>query len=313
MDHIPYPKNAAVPKTEISYICGDYEDYDFRGFLDYPVRRGWAESAETFQWMDCSVDDITKRTQNWLFFGLLHEIFGSEYHKEAFLRRDPHADGYIVDTTTLPERLAGWTRSIQKLQRDGTASGRFESDKYFDHLDVIFVEVESQCERVDRVYRESRWITLSVKILLQSVQQAASNVDYRLPSRMYLGRVPAARASLLRTSSKTWCGGQTVDLCVRYSVIMYNYLVALPRRTVNLDHKQCLKDKCTANNVDFATYRTRHVEERCECQFSGPNINKVIELIDEGNIPLVALAFNPDGSPHFEIIKAEPRIEYTAI
>ena len=313
MDHVPYPKNAAVPKIEIPYICGEYADYDNGGFLNYPVRRGWAESAETSQWMDCSVENIMKRTQNWLFFGLLHEILGLEYHKESFLRQNPHADGLIVDTTTLPECLANWTRSIQRLQRSGTATEGFESDKFFDDLDVIFVEVDCQCERVDRLYWESRWITLSVKILLQSVQQAASNVDYRLASKMYLGRVPPARISLLNTSSKTWCSGQATRLCARFSVIMYNYLAALPRHVVNLDHEQCSLDKCIANNVDFATYNTRHVSNRCQCRFSGPDITKVSELISEGSVPLVALAFNLDGSPHFEIIKAEPGIEYTAI
>ena len=313
MDHLPYPKNAAVPRNEIPYICGKYEEYDLRGFLDYPVRRGWAGSPQSFQWMDCPSECVAERAQNWLFFGLLHEFFGEGYRKESFLRRRHNTERHVIDTTSLPESLTTWVQSTQQHQRNGTVSGRFGSEQYFDHLDEIFIEVESQSERVERICPESRWITLSVKVLLQSMQHAVSNVDYRLVSRMYCGRVPPAIVSFLSINLKTWCVGQAIGLCAQYSVIMYNYLAALPRLTVNLDHEQCSKDKCTANNVDFATYNTRHSQDDCQCQFSGPDIGKITRLISEGSIPLVTLAFHADGSPYFDIIKAEPGVEYTAI
>lgn len=304
MDHIPYPKNAANPKIEIPYICGEYEDYDCQGFLDYPIRRGWAESAETFQWMDCSGHELVKRIQNWLFFGFLHEILGPRYHKESFLRQEIDGERPVIDTTTLPERLSQWTRSLQRFQ---------QPERYFDLLDDVLVQVNIQSDRVDELRWESRLIALSVKILLQSVQQAISNIDYRVSSAMYHNEVRPARLSFLNTSVDTWCNGQAQDLCAQNSVIMYNYLAALPRRAVNLDHGRCPGHKCIANNVDLATYKTRHVEDHCQCRLSGPDISKVIEFISEGSIPLVSVAFNPNGSPQFEIIKAEPGIEYTAI
>lgn len=313
MDHVPYPKNAAVPKPEIPYICGDYDDYDHQGFLDYPVRRGWADAIETFRWMDCPSDQVEKRTQNWLFFGFLHEILDQGYRKELFLRQDPNSEGYLVDTTTLPECLSQLTHSIQNPQHKRLASLSFEPRKYLEHLDKIFGEVNNQSERVDKIFWKSRWLTLSIKTLLQSIQQAISNCDYRVPSAMYSNKIGLARFSLLNTSMDTWCDGQARNLITRYSVIMYTYLAALPRHVVNLDHRQCPSKKCIANNVDFATYKTRHVEDRCQCPFSGPDISRVSELIREGSIPLVSLALNPDGSPHFDIVKAEPGIEYTAI
>ena len=304
MDHIPYPENAANAKIEIPYICGDYEEYDCQGFIDYPMRRGWAVSAEIFQWMDCSGDELRKRTQSWLFFGFLHEILGPQYHKESFVRQGLGEEGPVIDTTTLPERLSQWIRSLQRSQ---------QPERYFDLLDDVLVQVSIQSDRVDELRWESRLIALSVKVLLQSVQQAISNIDYRVSSAMYHNAVRPARLSFLNTSVDTWCNGQAQDLCAQYSVIMYNYLAALPRRAVNLDHGRCPGHKCIANNVDLATYKTRHVEDLCQCRLRGPDIHKVVEFIREGIIPLVSIAFNPNGSPQFEIIKAEPGIEYTAI
>ncbi len=312
MDHVPYPNNAAVPRLEIPYLCDEYEDYDCQGFLDYPVRRGWAESTETVQWTNCSSDHVAKRTQNWLFFGLLHEILGEGYHKELFLRQNPSAGGYTIDTTALPECLSRWTRSIPKLQTRDSASLRCPKT-YFDHLDDIFVEVNHQSDQVDQIYSESRYVAFSVKVLLQSMQQAVSNVDYRVPPAMYFNTISPARITLLETNGDIWCPGGARDLCARHSVIMFKYIAALPRRIVNLNHRGCPLNKCTANNVNFATYKTQHVEDHCQCQFRGPDISKVTRLIREGSIPLVSIGFNPDGSPNFDVIKAEPGIQYTAI
>ena len=313
MDHVPYPQNPSLPKIEIPYICGLLEDYDGQGFLDYPVRRHWAEAAETFQWMDCSGVEVAKRIQNWLFFGLLHEILGQDYHKDSFLRRNSSAEGYVIDTTTLPEYLSRWTRSIQKLRRPRIASVEPRTEDYLDYLDGVLIQTNIQCDRADQFFWESRYITLSIKILLQSVQQAVSNVDYRVSSAMYHNRITPARQLFLRTSLNTWCHGQAADLCAQYSVIMYNYIAALPRQAINLDHRECLSEKCLANNVDIETYKTQHVENECECRPSGPDIGRVTELIREGSIPLVSITLSPDGSPQFEIIKAEPGVEYTAI
>ena len=313
MDHVPYPRNPSFPKIEIPYICGLHEDYDGQGFFDYPVRRHWAEAAETFQWMDCSPDELVKRIQNWLYFGLLHEILDQEYRKESFLRRNSGGEGYVIDTTLLPGYLSRWTRSVQKLRRPRTASAEPEPGDYLDYLDGILVQTNIQCDRADNLCWESRFITLSVKVLLQSVQQAISNIDYRDSSAMYHNPIFLAKHLFLRTSLDTWCHGQAVNLCAKHSVIMYNYLAALPRRAINLDHRKCLDHKCLANNVNVTTYKTQHVGNECQCRSCGPDIGRVIELIREGSIPLLSVALNSDGDPQFEVIKAEPGLEYTAI
>lgn len=43
MDHLPYPQHAASLHLEIQYACAHLEEYDGLDFINYPVRRGWAQ------------------------------------------------------------------------------------------------------------------------------------------------------------------------------------------------------------------------------------------------------------------------------
>ncbi len=325
MDHVPYPKDAATPKLEVPYICGDLEDYDGLGFVDYPVRRGWSPSTNRFEWMNCSQAVAAQRAQNWLYFGLLREILGQRYCKEAFLKRIPTENGYFIDTSGILEHLDSWTRIINIMKRVKGDSWRIRIVKRSEELSE---EVNTQSELLDRAFEselldgafeskissrdffQCHKVTLAIKILLQTMRLAASNFGAIIRSS---DLISPSRLTLSQMVQRKLCSKQAQDLFRNYSAAMNFFLAALPRPLQEDKHQKCTIHKCVANNVDEANYNTRHTQDQCNCQFAGPAAYKIRELIEDGEIPLVSLGTTPGGDPEFEVVKAQPGVKYTAI
>ena len=312
MDHVPYPQDPAWPLIEIPYLCADLEEYDGLDFINYPVRQGWAQEAHSDQWMDCPWETAAKRAQNWLYFGLLLEVIGPFYKKELFLRKISNNDGYLIHTSKLPKILQDWSRSVR-----GTRFQIFRSSKVQEvsqRCREIFWETNMQSDRLDRNSSDCRTITLGIKVLLQSLQNAVSGLAPKDEASIsQMNSVSRARLLYLRMVRTGWCESQTYWLTHNYTVIMANYLAALPRRFVGLDHKDCNSRACTANDVNEMTYQTAHTTEGCQCEFKGPGEARILQPIKEGNIPLISVTLMPDDVPRIEIVKAEAGVKYTAI
>lgn len=313
MDHLPYPQDPAWPLIEIPYICAELEEYDGLDFINYPVRRGWSQTAHGAQWMDCPWETSAKRAQNWLYFGLLHEFIGPGYKKELFLRQNPNNNGYVIDTSRLPDILRHRSRSVRG---NWFQVFRPNADLEFStRCRDMFWETDIQSERLDQSSSYCRIITLGIKVLLQSLQNAVSGSAIAREEKSINETNPILRARLLyfKMVHAGWCSSQAIWLIHNYSAIMVNYLAALPRRFVGLNHKDCDANVCVANNVDEETYQTAHTTEHCRCEFRGPNEASVIQLIKEDMIPLISVAIMPDDTPRIDVVKAEPGVVYTAI
>lgn len=127
--------------------------------------------------MNCSSEVAAQRAQSWLYFGLLHEIFGPEYTQEKFLRPNPSGLGFLVDTRELPDLLS---RLSRLKYHDWAWIFDFNKAKDLEFVNrcrPICVEVNLQSDLLDRCYADCRTITLSIKILLQSVQTAICNLE----------------------------------------------------------------------------------------------------------------------------------------
>ena len=328
MDHVPYPNNAATPKLEVPYICDGLEDYDGLGFFDYPIRRGWCQSANRLGWMNCSQELAAKRAQNWLYFGLLCEILGQKYRKDSFLKAADN--GYFINTNRLLNYLNSWAIAINRTKMVRGDAWRIQTLKGSEDL---FVEANLQAEILERAFAselldrdfgskilssnflQCQKTTLAIKILLQTMRIAASNIgglgdSVSAPDS---DKISPSRLTISLMVQRKLCSKQIQDFYENYSAAMNFYLAALPRPFREDNHRACSVDKCVANNVDESRYKTQHTQELCECQFVGPNPHKIRELITDGEIPLIALGVSPSGDPELEVVKAQPGVKYTAI
>lgn len=135
MEHLPLPTQPLLQTIPIfpaiPYLCRF--EYDQGPFLGYPERLGLPNLELDDTWRFPSLNIFHKRflaemspaelkplLQNWLFFGLLHELLEDKYHHEDFIALSTH-DGVekkTVTTATLLTRLQ--EREVQ-IKQDVTS------------------------------------------------------------------------------------------------------------------------------------------------------------------------------------------------
>lgn len=316
MDHLPYPKNPAWSLIEIPYLCAELDEYDGLGFVDYPVRQGWAQIVKSGQWMDCPWEVAARRAQSWLYFGLLREILGADYNRDMFIRPNNTAGGYnyLLNTKELPVLLSRWSRSVRKALPTPSGPRASASAEFFSRSRDILWEVNIQSDHLDRDFEYCRIVTIGIKTLHDSLQRAILNVDARYSIQtLYSEKALPSRLLYSMMLQGGWCPSQLRNLVSDFSVATANYVAALPRKLIGLGHGNCNPQGCFANNVDEDHYSTLHTEDRCQCQLRGPNVAEIIRLITEGSIPLISITLSLNGDPQIEVIKADPWTTYTAI
>lgn len=276
-------------------------EYDGSNFEDFPIRQGWMASASDSHWCDCDANIAAIRAQSWLFFGLLHEIFRADFFKPMFIRRDITTGMCLVTTEQLRSLLH--KRFINRAQRD-------------EHLKVnylkILLDADKYNEQLDVLVPPARIISLSIKILICSLGTAAGFLDPEGP-RAELFKLSPSRHLKNRMLQYKWCPYWIEINLPKFSVSTIYYLSALARNTMVDDHRACSADRCVAYNVDMLRYKVKHIHDECNCQFMGPDTQKITQLVQHGKIPLVQCAETPGGTLHIEVIEGDPSIDYTAI
>lgn len=73
------------------------------------------------------------------------------------------------------------------------------------------------------------------------------------------------------------------------------------------DHSNCIKDYCKLNQIDEQTYKTRHASLGCACNFVGPNMLEVAEILQSGGIPVIAIKTMPDNREcRLRVVSVQP-------
>ena len=316
MDHIPWPEISASCSLEVIYLCDSEPEYDGLGFCDYPIRRGWSSFNEKFQWLDCSPILASIRAQNWLFFGLLREFLGDRFRKDDYWRRGARSS--YLDTTVLPLRLSDLERSMRKL-RTSTRDDWLQYERTRQRWNDAFLEAKVQNEMLNitlgrKGEKGNLLIALSSTILLHSLQRTVDKIFWQDDIVPIMNSVSISPAwfSVWQKFDAGWCNFQAGYIHRGYPPFLNHYTTGLSRQHGVGDHDRCNWDICVGNNVDEQSYQTKHVRERCTCQFVGPNSNVIKEIIRKDQIPLIKMSFM-NGNLQLDVITANPSIEYFTI
>ncbi|OCH84933.1 hypothetical protein OBBRIDRAFT_807893 [Obba rivulosa] len=83
-------------------------------------------------------------------------------------------------------------------------------------------------------------------------------------------------------------------------------------------HDECTEGACVINTVDTTKYTNRHVAELCNCAYSKPPLDAVLDTLRNGQIPVVVVddADSPEGGPvHISCTSASgtPPTPYVAV
>jgi hypothetical protein len=113
-----------------------------------------------------------------------------------------------------------------------------------------------------------------------------------------------------------WCIHQMNQFKEEFDHQTFHYIAQLARKGPRKgDHSaRSQEPRCIANNVDMAQYRTRHVQDDCQCSMVSVQYDKIIDIISSGNVPLVTVRLDEISQTPF--LHVEPRTaksRYTAI
>ncbi|KAL8707992.1 MAG: hypothetical protein Q9220_007072 [cf. Caloplaca sp. 1 TL-2023] len=259
-----------------------------------------------------------KRTQNWLFFGLLHVFLARLFKKEDFVTLSHSSNAWVINTRLLPLRCSEIVKSIKEdesLSRSGTALREALKQRWNDaylearlHLEFLDMHMDIDTDETLRL------VAAPVSILLESLQRLAAQTfwsDEKNPSMCDASPMPA-KFSIWRMLDQHWCFAQ-VKTMLRFHVPFVNhYLSGLPRQHFQIHDGFCSWEQCLANNVDEMSYQTKHLQSDCQCEFLGPDPSDLANIIRDNRMPLVELEIM-NHRPKLRLVSAKLGTKYVSI
>ena len=137
--------------------------------------------------------------------------------------------------------------------------------------------------------RDTRAVILSLIILGETLNKASGWIGNTAIEPALRWHFPPLSLALLDAG---WCIDQIPDLFKECDSSTLFYLSRLNMHVLKKDHKRCnARLGCRANDINNATYATKHAAH-CQithCQSIGPPMPEVSEILNDGDIPPIAM------------------------
>jgi hypothetical protein len=276
------------------------------GFDDFPSRCGIkVEELQQGKLDACTIDSVIPFLQEWLFFGLLQEIFehaSVTFRREDFIRTSDSSK-LVVSTEHLPRYIWYWAASIAwaRDMNPGSKSWKEQQGGAARVLELanacINGVIQSQCvSGVASSHADN--VLLSISVLGETLDAARDTVFFTGREEFYgvlTWELPDFGKRLLLEAG--WCTGEIKALCRDFTdVSSLYYFSTWDRSTLGKNHDSC-GQRCFANQVNENTYKTRHTDPKCQCtHLPTEKLQSIFDILGEGGIPVVW--FFEDGKIH---------------
>ncbi|KAB2571753.1 hypothetical protein DBV05_g9573 [Lasiodiplodia theobromae] len=311
--------------------------YDGGPWLDYPSRQGWRRPADsssgggTNKPSTLSIPESHKpRLECWLYFGVLHAVFGPSIQHNDFLRLDINNGGkrYYLTTALLHRYVDVALKAPSSSKKNATDDA------------IIF----GACTKPAWESVENRLGSLlnnaDVRSLLRPEMAFAIRVLHAtlfLLVRDTLGvkfgavLLPQwacrdAWADERLRSEKGWCPSEIACFSNLRSVLPQAYALQLRRPRTMLErggggggddaHALCTAAKCRVNQVEAGTYVTKHYPPECRCAHVVVPVEDVKAVLRRGGIPLVRIrggGGEEEAVLQLEVVAHRPGRNYVAL
>ena len=335
MDHLPYPDDAVCPQVRIPYLAPRaITVYHGDNFVNFPTQAGWVEGKG--DWFNCEPSTAAARAQSWLFFGLLREVIGPTFSETSFIASDDEQKQFVSTKTSLPPLLGKRFRSREPVVRLmfehpfhfmlvviitlGTILFKAElrhrlsgtRKKLLSKYRVAMIKAEVEVRSIEGAFPDCddfHLVCLSIRALLWSLRNAVANQDCTIMkgSTLKLSSSPYLKRLLIERGI---CPHYLATIEDRSSVVLLHYLAGLYRPIG--PHGDCTNQSCCANILDPSRYKTKHVDDDCECNQVEPNIAEVLRAIDVGEVPVISVSLR-GAEVHIDTERAAFDNPYVAI
>lgn len=309
MDHFP-PVSRPYDPVEVPYLGGEY---DGEGFEGYPARQSLV--LQKLQEGDCQgqpMDAIARFLQTWLYFGMMHAVLGIEISVADFIRVGDSQQRFVT-TQRLRKYLQEWKSQVEQEKNSNSDDSLIprnqqalrclaQSHSFWFSLDA---------EQRDRFVGPE--IGLSIHILASTLEHALTSIcdigviaaPWRLTPSTFLTQ---------RMRDRGWCPAVVQQICVQNHLALQYYASLLAPPSDPDQHERCHAEDpgCVAKNIVEATYTTRHQEAGCGCDFIGPDLDMLRDIVQRDKIPLLHLEHHGPKMA-LKIVALEKGMQYTAV
>ena len=318
---------------------GNEFDVGRHNFHTFPDEKGWLLNSK-YQFeltpdRTPSIPDFEKFMQSWLFFGLLDAVIylGSPKTREKIdvekFHFQAHGDHWIR-TVELGTYLDRWETS-EADNKDGQTMRMIRAQFALDKARLVIRNYCSLDEMkntpgVQSTFRLGDKLALSLMVLGETLQNAKAKIVARVGFNIRGWHGDATQGwgtpriifDKMRTSR--WCM-RTVGILRRQlrshaTALLAAYMSHPESHMMSRGHETCTEDECKKENPG-GYYQTGHMEE-CPnpggCRMVGPDIDEVVNAIDENKIPLLRFSGTQDRL-NIDVVPADPHkfAEYATI
>jgi hypothetical protein len=301
MDHLPRPSAANCLNTEsrqlgTKVLRNLHDGISRAAFEEYPLRRGFSSAdLEAGNFPPEQSHQAAALVQNWLFFGLLEEVFRVSVPAADFTAATDHGE-HFLSTRLLGEYVGRWTERVERCSEE-------ESAEWAGRLRDVFREVvrffQLYLSGVSAHYPDDFSVYLNpLAVLLETFQHHTSNVlaDGAEHEPLPANFSPQATQELIY---RGWCPFTIANILLPSSspsLFEYARLFRDHPLFIHQDHAECNASECAVSNVDTSTYKTKHNDVFCngenDCETLTPDMQIVKVKLEDGKIPVISFAEN---------------------
>ena len=315
MEHLLLPTDAVLTDDElIPYVA--YEDYQGISFKSYPQLKGFDHAIpkphqHSFAGHEAHhptpVNQLERFLQTWLFFGLLQEVLGELFRHEDFVCTIARGSSY--------ERVLS-TAKLNRLLNERFSDHRVDSPESASLRDRL-AECMVLWKQASSFPAEFNFkIAFSLDVLAQSLTDAF---------KARLGADERFTISLTYNMSRThwiqkmrlngWCPNEAFVACEQLrTTLCLHFLSKMKKASAGRCHDACSEQKCSALQIDPATYEAKHRNSDCNCDVISVDTARLDLILESGNFPL--LDFQTDlvsGALKVNLIESAGNRPYVAL
>ena len=294
MEHVlPYPSDSDIRPLTVPHIA--YPRYDrtvLGSFRQFPARCGFRAPNGALN-VDRSHEDLAEFLQSWLYFGTLEEIL-----EGPILSIQDDIDLRIPDTVGRPlrdHRVACTQTELERVRELITLA-----QSYW----VLFDEINAAPSS------KLALVSLSVQILLQHCRHVFGVEDDKFFPLQNWELSSSARTLLSRIQYGGRCPWTAAHACTGLDCIYLYYISSVKRSQRTIQHSTCSPEACQAAGV---VPQPKHRFQSCSCVNVRPPLEKIVDIVKTGGIPLISIKSGPGKALTVNVIRCSMHSRYTAV
>ena len=312
MDHLPSFKYA--DPIRVPYVC----EQAFQGsFFDYPDRRGWDKEKLLHRDLQVrSAQQVLSFFQEWLYFGLLRfllELADLDFHQEDFVFQSD--DGrHWISTAKLPQYLERYRSKLDAAKKDLSDEQRIQKRRDItaclqSHHTFALLYCRREADAAKYGPMPSIWpMTPEISVSIGALAAALflTSFGWMNASLSWLDCVWGVQDAMI---SSGWCR----SLLSEFAAVDDLYTAhTLSGPVIPADHarKHCTLFACNVNQLDEASFQSKHVVDGCECKCRGPPIDEVVQRLRHGFVPIIRVHEGDDGL-EVRVVKGSDQVDDT--